>query len=645
MALTEQEELELLELEEEEYQAQQAAPKKEISKLETFAKTVPSGLTFGFDDELAGASAGTAALLLGNKDIPVIDRIKEAYKTARDDRRLDVAEASEANPKTAFLGNVVGGGLGGGLIAAPKTILGAAKLGTGLGAVSGLGSTEDITDIKETAKDVALGAGIGGIAGSALKYGADKVFKKTPIINTEDDAIIAAESTIKRNIDDSLVKSNPKVTQADEVTAYLTGAKPDDVAYYKANKPRIDAQDFSLNEGAPNALSSRVVEDIDNLQNSLNTRRKLAEEIIESSNASTTNKEIQTFFNEVIEDLKGSKESLTDTGEDALNYLRRLSNKLVKKTDTGEEIVESWNSTDLKNYISGLWKDNDKFLNSRAGLINTKPDLAEIKLGEVTGRINDYLKGKVGPTYSELMDSMHRDLSVLERFKSMTKVNNWFKNRFVKPLEDKINGVSTERSLKWNESKNWLRNIAELQEITGTPYAEIVKDQLVLGRIFPEIAEGGQRGSVTANVGRAVTNILRGNVGGTARDLAESSGGLIDTAKRATVNRLIKEETEEGTKQILTKPIKTVSAIKKIPDKITGVANYLDDKFKNIPSKKTPTAASIAIPINSLGNYKEVLKKAQQEGGDKSLSSTHYILMQRDPEYRKKYEKAKESEK
>lgn len=642
MPLNEQEELELLLLEEEEYQdslAKQESNKP--TKLESAGRSVAQGLTFGFGDEASAAVEKAIGALSGNEAYKDVD-----YKTLRNENRLLDAEAQAANPKTYFAGNVLGSAITTLPIGAPATIGKAVKLGAGLGAASGLGTTEDINKPLDVIKDVSAGAAIGGAAGGLTKFAADKISKVfTPKINTEDDAIIAAESAIKRNIDDVLAKGQPKPTEADEVAAYLTGAKPQEVAYYKANKARIDAQDFSLNEGSPNALSSRVIDDIDNLQNSIATRRKLAEEIIENSNAQTTNVEIKSFFDEVIEELKGSKQSLTDTGEDALNYLKSLSSKVVRKDEKGNEILEYWNSKDLKDYISGLWKDNDKFLNARAGLNNTKPDLAEIKLGEVTARINDFLKDKVGVTYSELMDTMHRDLTVLDKFKSMTRVNNWFKNRFVKPLEDKINGVTTERSLKWNEAKNWLKTIADLQEITGTPYAEIVKDQLVYGKIFPELAEGGQRGSVTANVGRAVTNLLRGNVSGTARDVAESSGGLIDTAKRATVNRLIKEQTDEGTKKVLTTPIKAVSSINKATDKVSEVGKYLNDKFKNVPStitKKLPNTASTSIPINSLGNYKEVLRKAHQEGGDKSLNSTHYILMQRDPEYRKKYDQAKE---
>lgn len=187
MALSESEELELLELEK---AKALSSSKAEIapSELESFGRGAAQGATLGFRDELAGAikspsgAAKKAAAYFGydagsDKDI-------EEYLKERDASRLLDESAQKSNPKSFLGGNLTGSlatlavpGLG---ATKGATALNALKAG-GLGATMATGSSK-AEDTEGLAKDAALGAGIGAggsivaekVISPALSYGADK---------------------------------------------------------------------------------------------------------------------------------------------------------------------------------------------------------------------------------------------------------------------------------------------------------------------------------------------------------------------------------------------------------------------------------------------------------------------------------------
>ena len=611
-----------------------------ISGAESFLRGASQGATLGFQDE-AGAfvEKGIAAVDKFGREalnlIPGVDLSTEVSERvlSRDtgelieENRVINREAQQENPETFLLGDLSGGVVSTLPIGAAGTAVKAAKTGAALGATTAVGRSEDKVSL-EGAANTLFGAAGGAFLGAAAKVAGDKVGKVFRHIfgTSSDDATRAAtqttkvgasgtkggeaevikqaNNTIKNQVDDFVSSSKVPPTKTDVRAAKIIKADPDDVAFYRANKARIDAQDFSLDEGAPNSLSSKVIDDIETIQTTLDTRRELGAKLIEESSMTTSNQEIKNIFDKKISSLRSSKKALTDSGRDAIKYLKGLSDRLVRKGEAGEEIIENWSAVDMKEYIRGLWDDNQRFLNSRAGLNNTKPDLAEKALGEVTSDINTFLKQRVGPEYGKVMDQMHGELKVLEKFQNMTKVNNWFKNRFVKPLEDRINGVSTERSLSWNQAKNWVNTIAELEQITGTPYVQIVKDQIVFGRLFPEVAKGGQRGSFSSNLARAVKDVATGNVRGAVRETAEAGGGVGETVRKGIFNRLITKQSE-------------------------GTATATD-KIVNRFAKGVETALGVPAEV--------------AERGGSAAAVNHFVLMKRDPQYRKKFFKAEETE-
>ncbi len=155
MALSEEEELELLELEEQE--AQSATPEKP-GYMESFGRGAAQGATLGFSDEITGAIESLAT--------------GKPYAQARDESRAAYKAAEKANPKM-YLGGNVGGGLATAFVpglnlAKGATIGKTAAQAALMGGVGGLGASEGET-VAEMAPDIAQGAALGGVMGGVSK--------------------------------------------------------------------------------------------------------------------------------------------------------------------------------------------------------------------------------------------------------------------------------------------------------------------------------------------------------------------------------------------------------------------------------------------------------------------------------------------
>jgi hypothetical protein len=170
MALTPEEELELLELEEAEYQASKAnrktAETPKVSKLESGLRGAAQGATLGYSDEIVGGAEAAYRKLTGDTR-----PLSEIYETARNESRLANKEAQEANP-----GIYTTGGIGGSLatmlipgvnVAKGASIGRAALQGAGIGGVAGAGASDEELASMEALKDIASGAALGGAFGAA----------------------------------------------------------------------------------------------------------------------------------------------------------------------------------------------------------------------------------------------------------------------------------------------------------------------------------------------------------------------------------------------------------------------------------------------------------------------------------------------
>lgn len=194
--------------------------KPEVGTATAVGRGAAQGLTFGLNDEMRGlVEAGGAApdepaslgslvrggfnMLTGSGD--------DAYRAGTDRTRKELADAREAAPIAAGVGEI-GGALGGGLALAPLSLAGrAARAGGGfrgitagsaadgavLGAAHGAGSAEEGERFGGAKFGGALGGGVGLVAPFAIS-GASNLFRRavTPLpVNSER----AAAANVLRN--------------------------------------------------------------------------------------------------------------------------------------------------------------------------------------------------------------------------------------------------------------------------------------------------------------------------------------------------------------------------------------------------------------------------------------------------------------
>jgi hypothetical protein len=146
--------------------------------LETLAHQIPQGASFGLSDEIKGAISDpsgaykTLSNLIGGS---YPESETEQYKKVRDAERAALAATQEANPKTAILGQILGGLLPGGAVARGVGMLAGAPL-TGVqtalragaleGGLYGAGQSQADT-VGGIAKEAAAGTALGGTLGAA----------------------------------------------------------------------------------------------------------------------------------------------------------------------------------------------------------------------------------------------------------------------------------------------------------------------------------------------------------------------------------------------------------------------------------------------------------------------------------------------
>jgi len=127
----------------------------------------------GFGDEIKAGLAAMTAKMFGGAVTKDID-IGDLYKEARTNERSKLEQARKEYPVQSFAGQMfsdvgVAGKLLKGAGLAGKGFGTAVKGGATLGASSALGETEDLTNIPQTLKDVAIGTVIGGVTGGAVQ--------------------------------------------------------------------------------------------------------------------------------------------------------------------------------------------------------------------------------------------------------------------------------------------------------------------------------------------------------------------------------------------------------------------------------------------------------------------------------------------
>ena len=137
------------------------------SKLQSAGQGVLQGITGGFSDELGGALGAAQEKLAGNPDKKSLE---DLYKEYRDMHRARNKAAEESNKGSYLAGNIAGG-VGGAVLAPEALAAKATGIGgaAGIGALTGLGTSEAPLGSAQSVKDIATGGLLGAGAGAIGK--------------------------------------------------------------------------------------------------------------------------------------------------------------------------------------------------------------------------------------------------------------------------------------------------------------------------------------------------------------------------------------------------------------------------------------------------------------------------------------------
>lgn len=149
-----------------------------MGMMESLGRGVEQGITLGFGDEMRGvaeAGAGTGENIPGVALVRGLWRLinsdpdaRAEYERVVAEERMRNEESSRTNPKTAFVGEMMGGVAipAGGLAA--QGARGAAKVGALIGGAYGVGTADDT--IASRVGGGVTGAALGGVVGAATPY-------------------------------------------------------------------------------------------------------------------------------------------------------------------------------------------------------------------------------------------------------------------------------------------------------------------------------------------------------------------------------------------------------------------------------------------------------------------------------------------
>lgn len=290
--------------------------------LESLGRGAEQGATMGFGDELNGALSAIAQKAGEHSD----ENLTDLYTKNRDESRAAMKAAESAHPLVYGAGNIAGG-LGTALATAGtglagEGVLGAAKAGGAIGAISGLGNSESNT-LPGMASDTLKGAAFG--AGTGLGIGA--IGKG-----------LAAASDLG---------AAPKL-----IGAFSQGANKGRTLFGKAGAQAVH------NEG--NAALSDIS---DTIQNNLNT----ASAAKQASQEATPDKVNITDYLKGI--ITGAKNSLqTHPYDDDQADIRKILGVITKFTDVnGTGDVDAVALEGLKRKLGVMGTEGDAPLNTSAG--------------------------------------------------------------------------------------------------------------------------------------------------------------------------------------------------------------------------------------------------------------------------------------
>ena len=340
-----------------------------MSGIEAGAVGAAQGLTANFADEIAGAVSAGTETLFGDDSVDKQLReqgfklpeesIYEKYKTYRDAARRQYEQAQKDQPGSALAGEIVGGiapalATGGSSALAQQGLKEAAKqsakAGAKFGAITGLGRSEDITDIPETLKEVGTdtltGAALGG-AFPILSKGAQGVSSKAKDLSRRGVNVLRDEFPTL----DKMISAASRSTQGEKLTGSTMSevfSKEMDDAILNLSDDLKEARNIIGDAQSKILKKGKQSIDISNDVDQLITRLEKQSEGITSSKAKGELQDLITKF----KGLRQSPEVITQSGEDvAFQKLTQKRNNMIKDLEAKEGIIldpQNTNFSDIK---------------------------------------------------------------------------------------------------------------------------------------------------------------------------------------------------------------------------------------------------------------------------------------------------------
>lgn len=368
--------------------------KRDISKLESFARASGQGLSFGFSDELIAGTKSAyddiKAIITGenaNKNGAIAkrdelgrvinsDELQGNYEEYRDEEREKNRKAQEANPNVYAAGEAAGGiatafvpGLG--ALNAAKgaklaSVAGKAALGGGLTS-AGLSEADNLKDFS---KDVAIGTGTGAVVGGAM-HGAGKLFQSEQVKNF-------TKNVGKKlaNLEKSVIKKSGKI--------------------------------FA---GVPEETTERYIKN-PNIITNAKTREELSDELAKYADDYASKFDIaKEALDEAKDDFRMQKFNASQEVLDARQALQNRVNEIDQVVDIKAVSKIRHDILDdiqyLKEQVSEGSSKAYKVLDKENGVINVRPIINELDNGISSLKVNG----------TPISDSAAKSLTVLEKSK------------------------------------------------------------------------------------------------------------------------------------------------------------------------------------------------------------------------------------
>jgi hypothetical protein len=616
MALTEQEELELLELEREEAMARmpsEAGPTSaremastpvappptrlpgQVSGIEAFGRGTLAGVTSDFDEELGAAfQAGleaarrrieksqtgrtalealgfgvtpTQTMAGGETYTPEQEDLTKFYQEGREMGRLEKERAQASAPK-AYLGGQVVGAVGqaalAGAAGVPVASLGGA---VGMSAAQGLGASEaDLTQgaVGEAALDTATGAALGAAA-----YGLGKGLEKAaPVVGRQ-----LAKAAERVGLDEVAQAAKTKIDDALRQFAAMravkaTGAIQSDINK-ESEKQILKKGQTLLEEGLiPWSGNKAVIE-----QNALKAQQlagEAMEDILRTADA-------EMFVNRFDVAAKGAKEF--DWGR----VLSRINTEVRAKLGaTGQRVSGASLRSGVGEFAPSLFDDIAKTASEGGGFVaanRLKSEIADGAYSTLANKLQNRVAKQVERTLNDEIEKQLKEIAGEKIASEFTRAKNIY--------------GATKLAQK------------------GLKRAAAQQGNNLFG--LSEMLAGPSLAGISAVVGAEPLGIATsGAVGALATKLAKDRGSAV-LARGA-------------------------QALRQAPGAITQAAQAAQ---RRVPAQALQRTLSQQPAL--FGKYAQILQQAAQQG-EQQLAVTDYTLANQSEEYRKMREELMKAE-